>query len=111
MTTLADLAASGGLVSDAPVKRTIEYTIGDESYTAEIFVKLLSIGAQERLFNASSSLDEYGKGTTMIAELIRLGENGDERLTVEQADTLHPSLAEAFILAITDVNRLTPRKN
>jgi hypothetical protein len=107
MSSLKDLKAMGAFVPDAPIKKEIKFRLDDgEERTAEIFVKRLNIGEYESLFLTDT--EERGRTAKMIAEGIRLGEKGEERLTFQQAYKLHPSLAGAMVVAFNEVN--TPKK-
>jgi hypothetical protein len=112
MLTINELREKGGLVSDVPVVQTITFRIGDEEMTAEIFVRRISIGDQERIFRADKmNGSDTGRVARMIAGCIRLGEQGEETLTYEDADRLHPAIAAAMVEAIKVVNNLAEAKN
>lgn len=102
---LADLQSLGAFVDTAPVKKTITWraTPDGEELTGEVFVVRQPFGEVER---ALGDLDnERSRGAKLIAMSIRLGENGDEQLTYEQAYQLTPAFAWALVTAINEVNQ------
>lgn len=107
MTTLKDLKAMGAFIPDTPIEKEIKFRLDDgEEVSSTIFVKRLNIGEYESLF--LNDKEERSRTAKMISEGIRLGDKGQERLTFQQAYTLHPSIAGAMITAFNEVN--TPKK-
>ena len=100
MTTLEDLKALGGVVPDAPVAKEIAFKIDGQEYTATIYVRKLSIGDHEKLF----ANDEGDYAARLISHAVRLGDGGKESISFQDAYQLHPSLAEAMMNAIKEVN-------
>jgi hypothetical protein len=108
MTTLNELKSKGGLVPDAPIRKTITFDSTDhatgatEQVEANIFVRQLSVGEYEALFFAQD--DKRSRTAKIISEAIRLGESGKERISFEDAYKLTPSLAGAMVEAFNEVN-------
>lgn len=104
---LEQLIARGGFVSPEPVKVHVKWERPDpetgETLTDEfdVFVMRRSFGSVERLFTNG---DDKSKSALLLSECIRLGENGEERLSYEQAYQLDPSLASELIGAYNSVH-------
>jgi hypothetical protein len=101
---LQQLNDLGGFIPDELVKKEIKFKLDEEGeeHVAEIFVRRLSIGVHEAIWrNATEDMSQTAK---MLAEAIRLGENGEEKLTYEDAYRLHPKIALAMSQAIGEVN-------
>ncbi len=102
MSSLKDLKALGGFVSDKPVKKEIKFKLdGDDELTATIHVKKLAIGDYEALFLVDN--EDRSRTAKVISEAITLGD-GTERITFKDAYRLHTSLAGAMISAFNEVN-------
>jgi hypothetical protein len=111
MTKLSDLKELGAFLGAEPVRRTITFKLdGDDEYTAEIHIKKLSVGEQERLSMRSAD-DTKSRRAVMISELVTLGEDGKEPIPYVDAYSLHPGLGKAMIAAISQVNGVLGRKN
>lgn len=108
MTTLNELKSKGGLVPDAPIRKTITFDSTDhatgatEQVEAIIFVRQLSVGEYDALFFAQD--DKRSRTAKIISEAIRLGESGKERISFEDAYKLTPSLANSMMEAFSEVN-------
>lgn len=104
MSNLKDLRRLGGFISDELVKREISFRLTDDSeeLTATIFVRRLSIGIHEAIW--AGDKPDVSKTAKLLAETIRLGENGEEKMSYEEAFSLHPRIALAMSTAISDVN-------
>lgn len=102
MSTIKDLQALGAFVSDQTVEREIAFKIGGEDYKATIHVRRLSAGDYEELILSQQ------KGRSSMAEIIskaiRLGKDGRESMTFEQAYKLEQSVATAMVNAFNEVN-------
>jgi hypothetical protein len=107
MTTLKELKASGGFVSDKPVKKTIKFTLNGEELEATIHVKRLNIGEYETLFLADT--EERARTAKAISVAITLGDDGKEKISFQDAYRLEPALAGAMLTAFNEVN--TPKKS
>lgn len=108
MSSIKDLQQLGGFVSDKPIKKTITFKLDDdEELSAEIWVRKLSIGDYEQLYIADA--DNRSRTAKAITVGIRLGAEGKEVLSFEQAFKLHPRLAGAMLEAFNEVN--TPKKS
>jgi hypothetical protein len=111
------LRDNGGIVPQTPVTREVSWTHPgpdgqDVTDTFTVRVKKLSAGAIERLYAESGKRTRTSYSATMIAETIVLGEEGDERLTYEQAFDLDPTLAEVLLRdAVHHVNPVRRRSD
>ncbi|MEO8466240.1 MAG: phage tail assembly chaperone family protein, TAC [Gammaproteobacteria bacterium] len=109
MSNLESLRAIGGLVAAQPVAKEIAFKLdGDEEYKATIHVKKLSVGEQERIFTTLGDGDE-SRTARMIAEIVTLGESGEEKIAFADAYAFHPGLATAIMKAIGDLNGIKPK--
>ncbi|MCK0153855.1 phage tail assembly chaperone family protein, TAC [Alcanivorax sp. S6407] len=77
-------------------------TYKGEVVTFDAWVKQLSFGDVDRIRNTPVDPENPSRSieAVMISESIRLGKEGEEQLTYEQAFQLKPSLAAAFMKAI-----------
>lgn len=107
MTTLKELEKSGSFVADKPVKKSINYTLDGQDYTADIFVKELGIGEREALFTDGD--DDKSRMAKIIAQGILLGDDGKERISYDYAYRIKGALGEAMINAFNEVN--APKKS
>lgn len=96
---IADLEKSGGFVNE-PVKRPIKWG----KHEGDVYVRQVSFATVA----ATMALPDAERSVALIHECIRLGTEGDEQLTMEQAGALSPALAAAFMNAITEVTPLEP---
>lgn len=113
---LKRLRERGGIVPSAPVKTEVSWTHDLEGQevtdTFTVYVVKHSFGAVERIFALNSKHPERSHTAAFIAESIRLGEDGSERLSYEDAFQLETGLARAFMDAINAVNGTGgPEKN
>lgn len=102
---LKELKAAGGFVPAEAVKRSVvwERAPGDE-VTFDIYVKRLSFGSVERMLTETN--ENRSRSAELIAACVRLGENGADALTYDDAYNLEPSLAKAIGEAVREVNEL-----
>jgi hypothetical protein len=114
MTNLADLLAYATVSPNTLVKKEVEYklphpeTKEETTYTADIFVvKEVSFAASDRINLGDRNAQDASRHARLISERVRLGENGEERLSAEQASRLHPSVGWAFLTAVLDVDKGT----
>lgn len=98
---IAELKKKGGFVPSALVKKEVTWKKGDDELTFTVHVKRQSFGTVEKLFSGD---DDQSRSAAFIAASLRLGENGVEEMTYEDAYQLDPSLAAVFIEAINEVN-------
>ena len=106
MSNLSDLKQLGAFIQvDELVRREIKFRLTDEEdeLTAVIHVRRLSIGIHEAIW-ADGPAASISKTARLLAEAIRLGESGEEKMSYEQAFSLHPRIALAMSTAISDVN-------
>jgi hypothetical protein len=109
MKSLKDFREAGGFRSGKPIAKEIRFKLDDGTeHVATIHVKCLSVGETERAF-----LDAVGgdlsRAAKIISESVTLGDKGQERIPLPDADKLHPRLAAAMIAAITEVNGKKPK--
>ena len=111
---LKQLVARGGFVATEPVKVPVKWTHIDEETNEEVtdefevFVHKTSFGNVEKMWTSG---DEKSKAAILITECLRFGPDGAERMTYEQAYSLHPGLATELMGAYNAVNtrRATPK--
>lgn len=108
---LATLQSKGGFVPRELVSKELTWTRVDDdgeqqTDTFSVFIAKRVFADVERIHNAP---DEQSKSAHLIAALVRLGTDGSERLTYDQAYQLDPSLAACFLNAITEVNTPAPK--
>lgn len=105
---LAELQKIGGFVPSEPVQQEVSWTPPEgEPVTFAVHIRKLSAGSIERLWSDTRKDRSHMAG--LIAESVLLGDKGDGRLTYDQAFSLDPTLAEAFVTAIDQVNPLKKR--
>lgn len=107
MLNIQAIQNAGGFVSATLIKKNISYEIRGEKFDASIFIRELGIEEWGRLFT-SEDIKERSMAAGLAA-VIRLGENGEESLTVDQVASLHPSLGLAMLKAAKEVN--SPKEN
>lgn len=102
MMSMASLKDMGLFVSSEPVKTEIAWNNGTQDYTFFVYIKRHSFGVVEKMFTAkedSSSMSRY------IADSVQIDDGGELRyFTFEEAKSLEPSIARAFLDAISRVN-------
>ena len=100
---LKELRAKGAFVSAHPVKKSVTWKTSEgEDVAFDVYVKKLSFGDYERLFLSES--DDRSRMARVLAETVKLGDEGKEDLSYEDAYQLEPSLARALIDAVNGVN-------
>lgn len=99
------LELRGAVVSAELIRKDVTWTRtvdGEELVDSfVVFVKRPSFGDVERIFVGG---DERSRSAAMISACVRLGENGEETLTYDQAYQLTPSLAAVLGDAIREAN-------
>lgn len=104
---VAQLITLGGFVGAAPVKVPVSWTRfvdeanEDVTDNFDVFVLKTSFGNVEKMWTSG---DEKSKSAILITECLRFGENGEERLSYEQAYSLDPGLAAELMTAYNTVN-------
>lgn len=93
------------------LKKTVEWsqlnedTQQDDEFTAEVhIVTNLKFAAQERIAIADSVHEDITQWSRAISERLRFGENGNEKMSFEQASELHPNLGWALVAVILAYN-------
>ena len=108
---LQQLRERGGIVPSAPVRTEVSWTHpGDDGQdvtdTFTVYVVKHSFGTVERLVLAERHDADASNRALLISQSIRLGEDGSESLSYEDAFQLEPRLARALLDAIYAVNGL-----
>lgn len=108
MIDIDSLKSFGGIVSSEPVKKTVKFKLKGKDHSFDIGVLEFSVDDHERLF-----LDTTGDGQTarLISQVVRLGDDMKQKLSVEDAKKLHPTVATAFMKAFNEVNGEGQEKN
>ena len=106
---LKQLRARGAFIPLAPVVRTVTWTRNDEAGepvtdTFDVHVVKHSAGSIDRLRSDAASNPDRLWGPLFLSESIRLGDDGAERLSYEDAFRLDPGLARMLIDEINAVN-------
>lgn len=110
MSTLQQLRTLGAFVPDKPIKQTITFKLdGEDTLTADIFVKKLSVGDYEKLFLAAP--DDKSRTAKIIADAITLGDDGKEKISFVDAYKLHPGIAVEMVNAFNAINGASKPKN
>lgn len=106
---LKTLIQKGALVSGELIQKGVEWVHEDletgEEVTDQFVVHILkrmSFGAFDRIYGSAKALDK-SQAATLVSEVVRFGEDGSEKLTVEQAHELHPGLAMVLVNAAQSV--------
>lgn len=103
MISIEELQQHGGFIDDAPVKKTIKWKPpGGTQITADILVVRQPYGSIEKVIGGDI---DRSRGAQMISLSVRLGAEGKEQLTYEQAYNLHPGLALVMVNAINEVHQ------
>lgn len=110
---LEELRQLGGLVSLAPVPKEVTWKhTGPDGQEIEdtftIHILLKSAGSLDRYREeAKKRAEDDGSVSAMfISHFVRLGENGKEAISYEDAYALDPGLANVFFVALSEVNAL-----
>jgi hypothetical protein len=102
---LKNLKAVGGVVSTDLVKCAVTWEReGEEALTFDIFVRRLSFGDVERVLRDEAR--GHSRAASLIAAAVRLGDEGADQLSYDDAFQLKPTLAKAFANAVSEVNEL-----
>lgn len=110
---LADLKKKGGVITDAFVKKTIEWTHAVNGKAKpvtekfDIHVRRHAFGVMEEMFSAGDA--EKYRNARYISASVFLGEDGSEPLPYEDAVNLDPGLGVAMLNAVNEVN--SPKKS
>lgn len=106
----------GGLIPQSAIEtREVSWTHPgpdgqDVTDTFTVRVKKLTVGEVERLIAESGRKPGLSYSATMISETVLLGDEGDARLTYEQAFQLDPMFADRLLAeAVQKVNPLHRR--
>jgi hypothetical protein len=101
---LKQLNDLGAFVSEELVPKEIKFKLTDDGdeHVAQIMVRRLSIGHYEAMWGDVK--ENTSKTARMLCESVRLGEDGAEKMTYEQAYQLHAKIALAMSEAVAAVN-------
>lgn len=110
---LEELRQRGGLLTMTPIPKKVTWKhtgpdgeeIEDEF---EIHVILKSAGSIDRYRSEMKKREEDGDSVValFISSFVRLGVDGKEEISYEDAYALHPDLANVFFAALSEVNKL-----
>jgi len=114
---LQELREKGGIVPPGLVKKSIEWKHRDDSGeevvdTFDVHIARVSFGIIENLIMSAANdakdnpEDKRAINAALIAESVRLGDEGKERISYTDAYQLHRSLGTALVRAVTEVNSL-----
>lgn len=110
MKTLQELKAIGAFYAPEPVQKQIKFVLAGQEYEATIWVKKISLGERDRMAAMSAS-DDRSSSALIISEVVTLGDDGSEKLSLDDAYRLAPQLADAMLIAAREVNGGAERKN
>lgn len=99
---LKELRAKGAFVSAHPVKKSVTWQSESGEVAFDVYIKRLSFGDYERLFLAES--DDRSRMARVLCETIKLGDEGKETLSYQDAYQLDASLARVLLDAVNGVN-------
>lgn len=109
---LKDLISKASvLTTDALVKRSVVWEQKDSegnevTDTFDVFiVRDVSFAASDRIYLGDPNAPDSSRHARMISERIRLGDNGDEKLSFEDASNLKSSLGWALARAVSDFDK------
>jgi hypothetical protein len=120
---LNQLRELGGILSAEPIPKEISWkrkgADGAEVETVfTVHVVRQSFGAIESIFKARAKVAQVGgagdtpeersQAAEFICMAIRFGEDGQERISYQDAYQLDPTLAHAIINAANEVNQVNP---
>lgn len=104
---LSELKSKGGFVAGAPVAKEVTWKRkGDagedveDTFTVHIIKQ--SFGTIEAIWSGKD--DKSSKAADYIAQSVRLGDDGKERMSYQDAYQLDPGLAAVLIAAVNEVN-------
>ena len=108
---LADLKKKGGVITDAFVKKSVEWTHNvkgkDVIEKFDIHVRRHAFGVMEAMFIGGEA-QKY-RNARYLAASVFLGPEGAEELPFDDAVNLDPGLGIALLQAVNEVN--APVKN
>lgn len=99
---LKELKAKGAFVPVHPIKKSVTWKNEDEEVSFDVFVRKMSFGDYERLFLAES--DDRSRMARVLCESVKLGDEGKDSLSYEDAYQLNPSFARVLLDAVNEVN-------
>ena len=99
---LEEFKSAGGFVPRDLVSKKITWDRKEGDLVFDVFVKRHSFGMIEQILGDGD--DTRSRSAHYIAESIRFGDKGDEKMTYEQAFDLDPKVAGLFVAAINEVN-------
>lgn len=106
---LSELTVMGAFIPDGLVKKEIKFKLDDgEERKHDIFIRRLSIGVHEQIWAGGD--ESQSRTARLLSAAVRLGEDGKEQMTYDQAFRLDSRIALAMTTAIQEVNG-AERKN
>jgi hypothetical protein len=108
ITNIAGLQSNAGLVSEDLVKRSAVWHHGGEDNDVEFFVRRLAFGDIDRVYSREDPTNS--QAAELIAMAVRLGEDGSEQMSYEQAYQLNAGLAMLFSDHVMSVNGVGDEK-
>lgn len=108
MTDINYLKSFGGIVNSNPIRKTVKFKLKGKDYSFEVGILEFSVDDHERLFLGASDESQTAR---LISQVVRLGDDLKQPLTLEDAKKLHPTVATAFMRAFNEVNGEGPEKN
>jgi len=111
---LKELQEKGGFVPQTTVQKSVSWVDVDEQgnetqHSGTVRVKKHSAGTIEQMWGSAERVKDPSFTATLISKSVFLGDEGEEKLTYQQAYDLLPALAEAMVSAIDEVNPLKKR--
>lgn len=97
---LSDLQQAGGLVSDEPVDKDVEWHHGGQTHKFKVRIQPLAYGDFDRILTGHDT--ERSQNAALIAASVLVDD--DKPMPYQTAYRLKPSLASALIKAVGDVN-------
>jgi hypothetical protein len=112
---LAELQEKGAFINSELVPKELLWTRvvdGEEVTDAfTVHVARLSYGVFERAIGMAPQEGDRSLAAALIAAAVRLGDDGSERLTYDQAYSLEVGLATLLSNAVSEVNGLNQSKD
>ena len=108
MSSIDFLNEVGAIVSSTPVRKTVKFKLKGKEHSFDVGVLEFSVDDHERLFLGAADESQTAR---LISQVIRIGDDMTQQLTIEQAKKLHPNVATAFMKVFNEVNGDGGEKN